>query len=138
MALFGALHTAGSGMTVHRTWLDAIADNVANVNTLRPTTEPAFQARRVVATAVPGDDPNAPGVGGGAAVAGVLYGDAAGRLIYQPGHPFADANGLVRAPDIDLGQEMVEMLLAQRGYQANVAVLERARDAYQQAIALGR
>lgn len=134
MSLFGALGTAGSGLTVFRTWLDAVADNMANLNTVRPTSEAAYQPRRVVAESIPGSDPNAPGVGGGARVAGVAFGDPEGRLVYQPDHPFADAQGLVRAPDIDLGTEMVDLMLAQRAYQANLSVIDRVRDSYQQAI----
>jgi flagellar basal-body rod protein FlgC len=50
----------------------------------------------------------------------------------------ADAQGLVRRPDIDLGEQMTTMIMAQRGYQANVANLDRVRAAYQAAIQMGR
>ena len=53
MSIFTAMNIAGSGMTLHRTWLDAISDNIANVNTVRPTSESAFQARYVVAQSRP-------------------------------------------------------------------------------------
>ena len=48
---FGAIDTAGTGLVLHRTWLDAVADNIANVNTVRPTSGEAFRARYVVAEA---------------------------------------------------------------------------------------
>jgi flagellar basal-body rod protein FlgC len=44
---------------------------------------------------------------------------------------------MVRLPDIDLSDQMTQLILAQRGYQANLAVVDRARDAYQQALSLG-
>lgn len=135
MAIFGTLQTAGSGLTVYRTWLDAVADNVANINTVTSTDDEAFRARFVVAQARQAE--SASGVGG-VDVLGVVFGDPEGRLLYDPGHPLADEEGLVRAPDIDLGDQMVQMMLAQRAYQANLAVIDRARDAYQQAIAIGR
>ena len=128
MSTFGVLPTSGSGLRVFRTWMDAISDNVANLNTVKPTNEAAFQERFVVAQAQQG---------GGSQVAGVLFGDPQGRVIYQPEHPLADAEGMVRYPAVDLGDQMTQLLVAQRGYQANLAVVERARDAYQAALTIG-
>ena len=76
---------------------------------------------------------------GGVSVAGIeLGGSPAGRLVNEPGNPLADADGNVRYPDMDLADQMTELLLAQRGYQANLAVVERAKEAYQQALGLGK
>jgi flagellar basal-body rod protein FlgC len=131
--VFDALGVIGSGMLVHRSWMDAISDNIANVNTVRPAGQPAFQARYVVATSVEDG-----GTGAGVAVAGIELGSAQGRLTYQPDHPMADAQGYVRLPDIDLGEQMTTMIMAQRGYQANAANLDRVRASYQAAIQMGR
>jgi flagellar basal-body rod protein FlgC len=131
--MFGALGITGSGMAVHKLWMDAISDNIANINTVRPTNESAFQARYVVAQAV--EDGS---VGAGVQVAGIELGSAVGRLVYDPSHPLADAQGLVRQPDVDLGEQMTTMIMAQRGYQANLSNLDRVRGAYQAAIQMGR
>ena len=45
---------------------------------------------------------------------------------------------MVRRPDVDLGEQMTDMVMAQRGYQANIANLDRVRSAYQAAIQMGR
>ena len=127
--MFEALGIIGSGMHVHQTWMDAISDNIANVNTVRPAGQPAFQARYVLAESVDG---------GGAAVAGVALGNAEGRLVFDPTHPLADAKGYVRLPDVDLAEQMTSMIMAQRGYQANAANLDRVRDSYQAALQMGR
>jgi flagellar basal-body rod protein FlgC len=132
-AVFDALSVIGTGMHVHQTWMDALSDNIANVNTAHRTTEAAFQARYVVATAVENGS-----TGAGVAVAGVALGSAAGRLVSDPGHPLADARGLVRLPDIDLGEQMTDLIMAQRGYQANTANLDRVRESYRAAIQMGR
>lgn len=84
--MFQALDISGSGMYVHQNWMDAISDNIANVNTVRPSNEKAFQARYVVAQSVENG-----GVGSGVRVAGVELGDSEGRLVYDPEHPYADA-----------------------------------------------
>jgi flagellar basal-body rod protein FlgC len=133
MPLFGAIGTAGTGVTVYRKWLDAISDNIANINTVRPTSGPAFQERFVLAQSVTSPDGT-----GGVQVGGIALGNAAGRMVYDPQHPMADAGGYVRMPDIDLGSQMTQMIMAQRGYEANLAVVDRAKDAYQAAIQLGR
>lgn len=129
--VFGAIDTAGSGLVVYRKWLDAVSDNIANINDVRATSGPAFQARYVVAQA------KDYGRGGGVQVGGIELGNAEGRVSYQPDHPLADAQGMVRLPDIELSDQMTQLILAQRGYQANLAVVDRARDAYQQALSLG-
>ena len=58
--------------------------------------------------------------------------------VYDPTHPLADGEGYVKYPDIDLGDQMTELIMAQRGYQANLAVVERATNAYQAALQLGK
>ena len=75
---------------------------------------------------------------GGAQVAGLELGSPEGRLVYDPTHPYADEGGYVRMPDIDLGSQMSQMIMAQRGYQANLAVVDRAKDAYQAALQIGK
>ncbi|RZU65543.1 flagellar basal-body rod protein FlgC [Microterricola gilva] len=126
---FDAIGIAGSAMTVHRKWLDAISDNIANINTATSTDGAAFQERFVLAQA--GED-------GGVFVAGTEQGDAEGRMVYEPEHPLADANGYVRYPNIDLGAQMSSLIMAQRGYQANAAVVDRAKESYQAALQIGR
>ncbi|HVM19828.1 MAG TPA: flagellar basal body rod protein FlgC [Egibacteraceae bacterium] len=138
MTIFSALATSSTGLRTYRTWMDAVSDNIANLNTVRPTDAEAFRARFVVAEAVDYGTSGQPGIGGGSRVAGITYGDPTGRLVYEPDHPLADAEGYVRYPDIDLGAQMTNILLAQRGYQANLAVVERATQAYQAALQLGR
>jgi flagellar basal-body rod protein FlgC len=136
ISVFEALKIVNSGMQLHQAWMDAISDNVANINTVRSTRQAAFQARYVLAQAA---ENGGPGVaGGGVSVAGVALGNAEGRLVHSPDHPLADENGYVRLPDIDLAEQMTDMIMAQRGYQANAANLDRIRASYQAALQMGR
>ncbi|GGM60945.1 flagellar basal body rod protein FlgC [Dactylosporangium sucinum] len=133
MTIFSAIGIAGTGVTVYRKWLDAIADNVANINNVAPTSGEAFRARYVQARAA------SYGTGeGGVVVAGTALGDPKGRLVYEPDNPLADREGYVRYPDVDLGSQMTQMIMAQRAYQANLTVVDRAKDAYQAAIQIGK
>ncbi|BDZ45101.1 flagellar basal body rod protein FlgC [Naasia aerilata] len=127
---FDAIGIAGSALTVHRKWLDAISDNIANVNTASRTSDTAFQARFIEATAGAGNT--------GVYVAGTQLGSAEGQLVYNPENPLADENGLVRMPDIDLSAQMSSLIMAQRGYEANAAVVDRAKTTYEAALQIGR
>ncbi|MGY1741589.1 MULTISPECIES: flagellar basal body rod protein FlgC [unclassified Blastococcus] len=131
--MFDALNISGTGLYAHRKWLDAVSDNIANINTVSSTDGEAFKERFVVAQAVDYGSGE-----GGVRVAGAEFGDGEGRLVYEPTHPLADADGYVRYPDIDLSEQMTQLIMAQRGYQANLASIERATDAYRAALNLGK
>lgn len=128
---FDALGVAGSSMNVHRKLLDAVSDNIANVNTVTAVDQDAYQARYIQATA--GD-----GATGGVFVQAGLYGSPEGRIVYEPDHPLANGEGLVRYPDIDLGAQMTTLMIAQRGYQAQASTVERARAIYEAGIQIGK
>jgi flagellar basal-body rod protein FlgC len=125
-----AIGIAGTALTVHRKWLDAVSDNLANVNTATATSGAAFRARYVLAEAGQGNT--------GVYVAGAAFGSAEGRTVYQPDHPLADAEGYVRYPDIDLASQMGQLIMAQRGYQANAAVVDRAKTMYEAGLQIGK
>lgn len=127
---FDAIGIAGTALTVHRKWLDAVSDNLANMNTATRTSSNAFQARYIEAA----EGSNGTGV----YVKSTPQGSATGRLVYQPDHPLADAQGYVRYPDIDLAEQMGALIVAQRGYQANAQVVDRARETYQAALEIGK
>jgi flagellar basal-body rod protein FlgC len=127
---FDAIGIAGSALTVHRKWLDAVSDNLANMNNASPTSGDAFRARYV--EAAEGSD------GTGVFVKSTQLGDAGGRVVYQPDHPLADADGNVRYPEIDMAEQMGALIIAQRGYQANAQVVDRARETYMAALEIGR
>lgn len=130
MGMFDAIGIASTGLTAHRKWLDAISDNIANINTVKPMSGAAFQARYV-------EVEEGQGVSG-VYVKGAAFGSAAGRVTYDPTDPQADKNGYVRMPDVDLSTQMADLIMAQRGYQANAAVVDRAKDSYQAALEIGR
>ncbi|MFZ4515058.1 MAG: flagellar basal body rod protein FlgC [Acidimicrobiia bacterium] len=134
MGMFGVFQTSQSALTTYRTWLDAISDNISNINTVRPMDQAAFQARTIVQDEVQGPEET----GGGVRISRVALGDPEGIVVHDPNHPLADANGNVRHPNIDLGEQMANMLVAQRSYQANVTVIARARELYQQAMGIGK
>jgi flagellar basal-body rod protein FlgC len=131
--MFDAMDTAVSGATAQRVWLDAIADNVANINTVHPAGEEPFRARLVYMT----EQKDSDGSGAGVKVNSIVEHGEQAPMVFDPNHPFADENGNVSLSNVDLGVEMTNMLLAQRGYQANLRVVEQARDTYRSALQMG-
>ena len=119
-------------MTDTRKWLDAVSDNNATVNQVSATYYAAFPARFDFAQEM--------GVSrdGGVQVAGIAYGSPEGRLVYDPTHPLADDGGYVRLPDIDLGSQLSQLILAQRPYHSTAPVVDRATEAYHAALPIRR
>lgn len=129
MGAFDMLRIANSSLGMHQTWLDALADNIANVNTMRSTSQTAYQAKHVMAQSL---------AGGGVGVAGIALGDPTGRVEHSPDHPLADADGNVRAPEVDMSAQMSELIMAQRGFQASVQTTKTAQDTYSSALQIGK
>lgn len=129
MGAFDQLRIANTALGFHQTWLDSLANNIANVNTARRTGENAFQAQMVVARSRPD---------GGVEVGGLALSDPTGRMVHDPAHALADANGYVRLPEVDLASQMSQLVMAQRGFQASVQVTKNAQDTYTSALQIGR
>lgn len=140
MSLFHAIGISSTGITVNRKWMDAVSDNLANINNAVHPDEEPFRARYVEATAVDYANQLPPlqgSVGGGVMVSGIELGPEEGLLVYEPENPVADDRGYVRYPDISMVSQMSQLMMSQRAYQANLAVVERAKAAYEGAIGLG-
>jgi flagellar basal-body rod protein FlgC len=129
MGAFDMLRIANTSLGFHQTWLDALANNIANINTAVPTDQNAFQAQMVMAKARPD---------GGVDVAGIALSDPEGRVVNDPDSSLADAEGNVRLPEVDLASQMSQLVMAQRGFQASVQVTKDAQDTYSSALQIGR
>lgn len=128
MGAFSTLEIANTSLGAHQTWLDALASNIANSNTIRATNESAFQATFTVLTAE---------AGGGVSVAGFGKSSPEGRLVHDPTHALADADGYVRAPDMDMSSQMSQLIMAQRGFQSSVQMTKVAQESYDSALSIG-
>ncbi len=134
MSLLSAMNISASGLTANRLWLDTIASNIANANTTRTPEGGPYRRQDVVM--VPrgqagfsqflGDAGNT-SLGQGVEVAGIVKDASAPRLVYNPDSPDANANGYVAMPNINVVTEMVNMVAAQRAYEANVTVMDAAK-----------
>ena len=128
--MFGAINTAATGVGLGRVWMDVIANNVANANTVRPAGEAPFRATQVEA--------RSSGDSTGVRVEQLVERGGDPEMVYDPDNPLADEEGYVTRPQVDLSQEMTNLLMANRLYGANVSVMQQARDTYQAALQIGR
>ncbi|MGH7504821.1 MAG: flagellar basal body rod protein FlgC, partial [Longimicrobiales bacterium] len=71
---------------------------------------------------------------GGVAVTGVFESATEGALVYDPGHPDADANGYVRMPNVSITDELVDLMDARRMYEANATVFQAMKGMLQRAL----
>jgi flagellar basal-body rod protein FlgC len=121
--MFASIDISTSGLIAQRTRLDAIAGNIANYMTAgRIDGAPAPYARRAVVFES-GDARGGPGVH----VAEVISDPNPPRPVREPDHPFADKDGLVYYPNIDLPTEMIDAMLATRAFEANVTAMEATK-----------
>ena len=143
MSIFGAIDASASGMTAERLRLDVISNNIANVNTTRTTEGGPYRRKFVVFEPRQGDASFPRTSGGqvqlnGVRVSGIKQDDSPLRMIYEPGHPDADADGYVKMPNINIITEMVDMMTASRAYEANVTAVNVAKSMMMKALEIGR
>ncbi len=134
MGLISTLRVSSSGLSAERLRMDLIADNLANANTTRaPDGQPY---RRKVAVFQPITP--TPTMPGGVQVAQIAADPTPPRLVYEPAHPDADANGYVAYPNVDIVHEMVDMITASRAYEANIQAFNAAKNMFLRTLDIGR
>ncbi len=138
--MYSSIEVSASGLSAERLAMDVIANNLANVNTTRTPEGGAFKRQLVIFAQKQETDPNAsmdpldtdsaddPGKSrDGVEAVGIASDPGPDRMVYDPTHPDADANGYVHMPNIDTVKEMVDMIAASRAYQANVTAIQESR-----------
>ncbi|MGA9597212.1 MAG: flagellar basal body rod protein FlgC [Acidimicrobiia bacterium] len=134
MGAFDAIDIARSGADVSQLWLQAIAHNIANINTIRSADEEPFRAKLIHAEEVLDGD----GVGEGARAVEILDSDGDPMVVFDPDNPLANEEGYVVRPVVDLSKEMTDMIAAQRSYQMNLQVIKTNEETYQAALRIGQ
>jgi len=129
---------AGSAMAAQTVRLNTIASNLANADSVAGTEAETYRARKPVFAAVMNDSfDNDANAGGKVQVLDVVQSSEPLRKVYEPGHPMADANGMVFYPNVNQVAEMTDMMSASRAFETNVEVLSRIRTMQQNLLKLG-
>ena len=151
MSMFGGIDAAASGLTAERLRMDVISNNIANVNSTRTVDGGPFKRKYVVFQPREAEKNSFSAMlegamnkgsknraGDGVRAIGIGTADSMGKLVYDPGHPDANADGYVELPNVDIVTEMVDMITASRAYEANVTTINAAKSMAQQALNISK
>lgn len=149
MGLFMGIDASASGLTAERLRMDVIANNIANSNTTRTEGGGAYHRRFVVfepRTREPKSFEKAlqqavglsRQAGEGVRAVSIMEDPTQGPLVYDPGHPDANAEGYVEKPNVNIVNEMVDMITAQRAYEANSTAITAAKTMASKTLEIGK
>jgi flagellar basal-body rod protein FlgC len=136
--MFNLLSISGAGMTANKTWLEAIGNNISNINTTRTEDGGAYRRQSVTFQEKKEFDRILDKEIGSGVEVGSLKQDNSFRIVNDPNHPDADAEGNVKFPEINMVAEMTDMMMAQRGYEANATTLSASRKIMEKELEIGR
>jgi len=139
LSLYSALDVAASGLNAQRTRMNTIASNLANARTTRGADGGPYRRIDPVFEAVPISraselERNVAQV----RVKEIRQDDRPGQMVYDPGHPDANAQGYVEYPNVNVVEEMANMMSASRSYEAGVAAIESIKAMARAATGIGR
>jgi len=144
MDVLTAMQISGSALKAERTRLNITAMNLANANTTRTIEGGPYRAKSVIFAAKPlsGSFRDAMEASNNrlrqVEVARVVEDQTPFREVYDPSHPDADANGVVRLPNVNVVEQTVDMMNARRAYEANVTALDAAKSMALKALDISR
>ena len=142
MSLFSALSVGASGMAAQRARAELLVEHLANAETTRTPEGGPYRRKDAVFESTTVGSPFSSVFGqeieaaNGVAVASVVTDTRDPEKRYMPGHPDADANGYVAFPRVNPAEDMVDLMGAARGYEANVAAIGAVKDMIQRSIDL--
>lgn len=135
MNFLSGIHATSSALTAEQIRMDVVAQNIANAYTTKDVNGGPYQRQTVSFQSMLG---GMSGVEKGVRVGGIKPDTTPGDMIYNPGHPHADKNGMLRMPNVQLAVEMVDLMGASRAYEANLSVARNARSMAMKALTIGK
>jgi flagellar basal-body rod protein FlgC len=145
MSFFDAINVAASGLTAERLRMDVTSENLANAQTTdgpggQPYRRQEVELQQVGGTSFGSELAGALGTGapttpnsapaGGVQVAGIVDDPTPDQLVYDPGHPGANAQGYVSMPNVNPVTEMTDLISESNSYQSDVTAMETAKTMY--------
>jgi flagellar basal-body rod protein FlgC len=155
MGLFGSLDISASALSAERLRMDVTAENLANAQSTRTANGGPYRRKEVVtqanedggfasalASARSGGGSGSGASGGsapgGVSVTGIVEDQTPNRLVYDPSHPDANAQGYVSMPNVNPVTEMVDLISASRSYEANVTAMQTSKQMFTKTLDLLR
>ncbi|NLJ79135.1 MAG: flagellar basal body rod protein FlgC [Tissierellia bacterium] len=145
MGIFDSINISASALSAEKTRIDIITKNMANARTTRSTGGGPYRRQMVVFEENRGKSfseylgrYNDAMNGKGVIIREIVEDDRPFKLKYEPGHPDADQDGYVSMPNVEMVNEMVDMIDAQRAYEANITALNSTKSMMMKALEIGR
>jgi flagellar basal-body rod protein FlgC len=134
--LLSGTDATASALEAERLRMQIVSQNIAQANTTRGVDGKPYQRQQVAFESVLSS-----ALDGGPAsvqVAKVTSDERPPRLVFQPGHPDADENGMVAYPDINIHEEMADLISSSRAFEANLAVARNSKSMALQTLSIGK
>ena len=145
MSYLNDFDISGYGLSAQRFRMNVISSNIANAQTTRTKNGLPYKRQVAVFKEAQGDNSFKSVLEnkrkkdtGGVEVVGIVEDKSDFKLRYDPGHPDADENGYVKMPNVELITEMVDMITAQRAYEANATAINTSKAMLQNGIDIGK
>jgi flagellar basal-body rod protein FlgC len=133
MSLISAFHIGATALTAQGMRQNTISSNLANVDSAASSTDSVYKSKHVVF-----EPYNVAAGGVGVRVREVVDSTAPPRLVNDPAHPLADAQGNVAYPNVNVVHELADMISASRAYQTNVEMMNTVKTMLQRTLSLGQ
>ena len=156
MAFMNSINIIGSGLTAQQLRLDIVSENVTTSQTTRVENgEGAYRRKMVVFEAVSGRDTFRAALAraanglisnteqpttaaGGVRVTQILEDESPMKIVYDPTHPDADAEGYLEMPNVDMVKEMADAMAASRAYASDVTAFNTLKSVISSGLEIGR
>lgn len=148
MNAFNSMRISGSGLAAERLRMDTIASNISNVNTTRGKIDkdgryipyrrrvPVFKSS--LKKALNKDTGKIEDHIAGVRAVGIREDTSDFRKVYDPSHPDSDNDGYVFMPNVNILDEMADMIVATRAYEANVSAINSEKSMFLKALEIGK
>lgn len=149
MSVFNSIDISSSALTAEKTRLDVISKNIANANSKTSGGTP-YRRQMAVFQENNSNRPfssfmgsemnkfNKAQVEGGVRISKIVEDQSDFKYKYEPGHPDADENGYVQISNVEVVKEMIDLISAQRGYDANITAINSSKSMITKALDIGR
>ncbi len=137
MDSFGVFHVSASALAAQRQRMNVIASNLANAQSTKTAEGGPYRRQDVVFTT---DLLDAAGQSGlaGVKVSSIVKDESPFKMVHDPGHPDADKDGFVTMPNVSIIEEMVNMMMASRAYEASVTSFNLSKTMFMKTLELGK
>jgi flagellar basal-body rod protein FlgC len=140
ISLIPGIESTSAALQAERVRMAVASQNIAHANTLKGIDGKPYQRQQVVfETVMAQQSGDLSGMSAQKAqIARIEKDERPPRMVYNPGHPDADSNGMIATPNVNIHEEMADMIVSSRAYEANLAVVRNARAMALQTLNIGK